>query len=234
MELDEKLMFEGWSSLPTFKKKVEQAKDIIKQALEIAPAYVAVSWGKDSVAMLHLCQQIQPDIKTIFLTDGEQENFGNYSEVIQSYLANNPTNYLEMDIIGDRVPHKFNTAKLWEDYPVAFQGLRLEEGGKRKFSLRKYGYLHKLSNNSYRICPLIYWTWKDVWAYIVINDLPYLNIYDHWVNADKSTSRSCNLLAKEPGNTKAVETGRIAKLRLLNPEYYNYLQENYPHLASAT
>ncbi|MFM7373139.1 MAG: hypothetical protein ACKO2Z_36235, partial [Sphaerospermopsis kisseleviana] len=55
-------MFEGWAKLPQFKKKVDQTKSIIKQALAIAPAYVAVSWGKDSVVMLHLCQQIKPDI----------------------------------------------------------------------------------------------------------------------------------------------------------------------------
>jgi phosphoadenosine phosphosulfate reductase len=234
MELEEKLMFEGWANLPQFKKKVDQAKSIIKQALEIAPAYVAVSWGKDSVVMLHLCQQVQPDIVAIFLTDSEQENFGNYSDVIKQYLDKYQTNYLELDLIGDRIPHKFEAAELWKTYPVAFQGLRLEEGGKRKFSLNKYGHTYQLANGSYRVCPLIYWGWKDIWAYIVINNLPYLDVYDHSINSDRSKSRSCNLLAKEQGNTKAVETGRIARLRLLNPEYYNYLQENYPHLASAT
>lgn len=233
MDEAERLAFEGWASLPQFKKKVEQAKSIIVEALAIAPAYVAISWGKDSIAMLHLAQSISPDVLAIFWTDPEQENFGDYANVISKYLEKyKTTNYLELDVYGDRVPHKVNASRLWEQYPVAFIGLRLEEGGKRKFSLKKYGAIHKTQNQGYRVCPLIYWNWRDIWAYTVANDLPYLSAYDHPANGNKSTSRTCNLLAKGSKNIKGTAHGRIARLRAMNPEYYNYLRDNYPNIAS--
>ncbi len=237
MDEAERLMFEGWSRLPSFRRKVEQAKATICEALAIAPAYVACSWGKDSTVLLHLAQQVKPDVQAVFWTDPEQENFGNYNEVIRRYCDRFQPNYLEIDIEGDRVPHKIEASKLWETYPVALIGVRKQEQGKRKYSF-KHGLIHQYTTGawagSWRVFPLGFWNWEDVWAYCVGNDLPYLDAYDHPAAGDRARSRTCNLLAKQDGNTKGVQYGRIAALRARNPAYYAYLQEFYPAIASAT
>ena len=188
MDDDERLMFEGWATLPAFKKKVEQAKVVIKEALNIAPAYVAVSWGKDSVVMLHLCQQIKPDIIAVNYGSSEQDTVDSYSQVINDYLQRFSTNYKEL--IGlpewanepDTVQDRCNQV-LEGKYNLAFVGLRAEESKNRKRSIAQNGLIHEYKSGRYkghyRVCPLGWWTWRDVWAYTVVNNLPYLDSYDY-------------------------------------------------------
>lgn len=232
MELDEKLMFEGWSSLPTFKKKVEQAKTVIKQALEIAPAYVAVSWGKDSVVMLHLCQQIKPDIIAVNYGSPEQDIVDNYSEVINNYLQRFPTNYKEL--IG--LPEWANdpdTAKdrctqiVGKEYTLTFVGLRAEESKRREKTIKLNGLIYQYKSgrykDHYRACPLGWWSWRDVWAYIVSNDLPYLHSYDY---KDREYGRT-NAHARywfSANKNKRVYDGKVELLKKYNYPLFTFLQ----------
>ena len=44
--------------------KIEHSKNLIKEAIEeYHRIAVAVSWGKDSMALLHMARQIKPDIR---------------------------------------------------------------------------------------------------------------------------------------------------------------------------
>lgn len=54
MNTEELLMVEAYSKLPAFKLRINKALDIIREGLGKGTAYVAVSWGKDSVVLLHL------------------------------------------------------------------------------------------------------------------------------------------------------------------------------------
>lgn len=232
MELEERLMFEGWAKLPQFKKKVDQAESIIKQALEIAPAYVAVSWGKDSVVMLHLCQQIKPEIIAVNYGSPEQEIVDNYTEVITNYCQKFPTNYKEL--IGlpewastpDTVQDRCNQL-LGGNYTLAFVGLRAEESKNRKRSLTNNGLIHQYKSGKYvghyRVCPLGWWSWRDVWAYTVINDLPYLNSYDY---KDRERGRT-NAHARywfSANREKQVGDGKIDLVKKYNFPLFNLLQ----------
>jgi 3'-phosphoadenosine 5'-phosphosulfate sulfotransferase (PAPS reductase)/FAD synthetase len=232
MELEERLMFEGWAKLPQFKKKVEQARSIIEEALVIAPAYVAVSWGKDSVVLLHLCQQIKPDIIAVNYGSPEQDVVDNYSEIISTYLDKNPTDYREL--IG--LPEWANTPDTVQDrcnqilngeYTIAFVGLRAEESKNRKRSLIKNGLIYQYKTGKYaghyRICPLGWWTWRDIWAYIIINDLPYLNSYDH---KDRKHGRT-NAHAKywfSANKNKQLSDGKIELIQRYNYPLFQLLQ----------
>lgn len=224
------------ATLNVFKSRVERAKASIAEALTVAPAYVACSWGKDSVALLHLTQQVMPDVPVIFFVAAEQEMLDNYQATIEKYRTLFPTNYLELDLVGDRVPDKVKASNVWELYPMALIGLRAEESVGRRMSLRKHGLIHQFktgaAKESWRACPLAWWSWRDVWAYTIVNNLPYLTSYDHWAQESYQHSRTCNLLAKK--NTKGTQWGRIAILKQRAPEYYQYLQLHYPEIASAT
>jgi len=98
MERIERDAFLAHATLPTFKRKVEKAKEIIREALAIAPSYVAVSWGKDSVVMLHLVQSICPDILAFHYGSIESATglVSNFPEVIATYRSKFPTNYQEL------------------------------------------------------------------------------------------------------------------------------------------
>lgn len=220
--------------LCSHRAKVEKTKETIAEALNIGPAYVACSWGKDSVALLRLSQSVQPDVPALFFVDAEQEMLDNYSEVISAYRARFPTNYSEVGLSGNRVPDKIRVSRVWERYPVALIGLRAEENRGRAIALRTHGLIHRYrsgaSKGSWRACPLAWWSWLDVWAYTVANDLPYLDSYDHHSNPSRKVSRTCNLLAKR--GTKGAAAGRIAGLKERVPEYFFFLRENYPEIAS--
>lgn len=232
MELDEKLMFEGWAALPKFKKKVEQAKAVIKEALKIAPAYVAISWGKDSLVMLHLCQEIQPNIIAVNYGSTEQDTVDNYTEVINNYLQKFPTNYKELTGLPewadtpDTVQDRCNQI-LKGEYTLAFVGLRAEESRNRKRSLINNGLIHQYRSGKYaghyRVCPLGWWNWRDVWAYIVINDLPYLNSYDY---KDREYGRT-NAHAKYwflANKNKQLSDGKMELIKRYNFPLFTLLQ----------
>ncbi len=228
MDNAERLMFLGWSKRPQFLAKVEQAKASIQEALTIAPAYVACSWGKDSIALTHLCQAVTPGIPVISFGHPERELLG-YQPVIDAYCAEYRPNLFTIDMDGDHVPDKVKTAKLWEGYPVAIVGVRKEESKARSIAITQYGILHQFTtgsrSGSWRCFPLAYWGWEDVWAYIVFHDLPYLDAYNHqsW-----ERGRTTDHLTK--GTSKRWQRTRAEAFAHVSPEYHHYLKTQFPEM----
>ena len=61
----------AYSKTILFRKRVEKAEKIIREALDkTRKPYVACSWGKDSTAMLHLVLQQKPDVHVVFINQG--------------------------------------------------------------------------------------------------------------------------------------------------------------------
>lgn len=226
MELREREAFAAYANLPAFKRKVDKSLAVIREALKLGPAYVAVSWGKDSVVMLHLCQQIKPDILAISFTHPEREMISNYADVIFQYKKQFGLKLKNISIEGDHVPQKVSQAKLWEKWPVGFIGLRKEECDRRSMALLKHGLLHQYQSGgkagSWRCCPVGWFTWRDIWAYICVNNLPYLSIYDQ---LSREKGRTTDHLSKTMG--KAWQQRRMEELKLAAPEYYKYLRQKH-------
>lgn len=214
-----------WAQLPQFKRKVKKAKEVIAEALAIAPAYVGVSWGKDSTVLLHLAQQLQPDIKAISFTHPERDVISNYSEVVACYCGRFSTNLEDINIDGDHVPAKVVQSRLWERYPMALVGVRKEESKGRAISGSKYGLTHQYKTGSWRCHPLLYWGWKDVWAYLISNDLPYLKWYE---SQSIERGRTTDHLSKTVD--KSWQVRRLESFAISNPEYYNWLKQNHKEL----
>lgn len=228
MDNAERLMFLGWAKTRQFKAKVDQAKTTIKDALEIDTAYVACSWGKDSTVLTHLCQQVNRDIPVISFGNPERVFF-DYQEVIDRYCNQYHPNLITIELEGDHVPDKVKAAKLWETYPVAIVGVRKEESKARSIAITQYGSIYQFKSGSHakswRCFPLAYWNWKDVWAYIVSCDLPYLDAYNH---QDWERGRTTDHLTKSTRSrwqrTRAEEFTRVS------PDYYHYLKTHFPEM----
>lgn len=216
----EKLIFQRWAKMPKFQEKVRQAKQVIKEAIALGNSYVAWSLGKDSSVLLHLAQSQKPDIPAISFTHPEREMISNYAETQARYCDRNPTNLIEIAIDGDHIPNKIASAKLWEKYPVAFVGLRKEESKKRRLALIKNGEIYQTKNRGWRVCPLANWQEIDIWAYTIEFDIPYLAAYD--LGAKRTTdhvSKNCR---------HAYQSERLEEFRILAPNYYQYLKDNFP------
>ena len=190
MDEAERLMFEGWARLPRFKAKIDQANEIIREALEIAPAYVACSWGKDSVVLAHLCQQIQPDI--LIIHDGCELEYSqdSYRKVERDYCDRFQPNYRRLETDGS-FKHWIEASKT---HPMGVIGLRAQESSRRRIVLRKYGIIYQYTSRDrqdmMRACPLAWWSWQDVWAYTVAHNLPYLASYDNPASGSRAHSRT--------------------------------------------
>lgn len=179
--------FLAYSKLPEHRQAVEEAHAIIEDALHShRQPYVAFSGGKDSTCVLHLVLQHQSNV-LVWHWD-----YGPYlmpRELERTILANafrlgarrlrvtTSMRYWRGDKEGVFLPALFGhvlPGLAREGYDLAFVGLRMEESGKRRRRIN--------AQRGYRpieeCWPIANWTWMDVWAYIVRQGLPYLEVYD--------------------------------------------------------
>ena len=181
-----------WSQTDEFQRKFEEAKSIIKQALsEFKKPYIAYSGGKDSTALMHMLLQhndritvvhwdygpyyiprpLEKEILTIARKCGAK-NLIVLSSSLYEKLGRKAQGVLGRHFIGVEVPRLIR-----EGYDAAFLGLRAEEGVKRRLRTEK---LREYDKGITNIFPIASWTWRDVWAYIVANSVPYLSYYDKY------------------------------------------------------
>lgn len=232
MDEAERLMFEGWSRTRQFKKKIDQARSTIAEALtlvDINEQLVAISWGKDSVVMLHLIQEQYPDILAVFAAGYWMESFDNFLEVQSKYCELFNPNLIVIDETEEQAFAKRTMPtpkRVMSEIPhkLVYMGLRKDESPHRKRTIVKNGLIHHYSSTDrYRVCPIGHWTTNDVWAYIVSRNLPYLNSYD---KTDKHSmeNRTTAHLRPFQSNTRFGSMVR-AQVSLHSLEFRNLLNE---------
>ena len=155
----------------------------------------ACSFGIEGIVLVDLISKVKPDATIVFLdTDVHfKETYETIDRVKEKYpqlniIMKKPKLTLEEQAAeyGD---------KLWETNPnqccqirkltplnevlsdskAWISGLRHEQSETRKhvqFINRDEKF------QSIKICPLIHWTWKDVWRYVTKHDLPYNPLHD--------------------------------------------------------
>ena len=155
----------------------------------------ACSFGIEGIVLVDLISKVKPDATIVFLdTDVHfKETYETIERVKEKYpqlhiIMKKPKLTLEEQAAeyGD---------KLWETNPnqccqirkltplnevlseskAWISGLRHEQSETRKhvqFINRDEKF------KSIKICPLIHWTWKEVWRYVTKHDLPYNPLHD--------------------------------------------------------
>ena len=190
MDLRWKDYFEKWSKTKEFRRKVAESRKTIKEALEeFNKPYIAFSGGKDSTALMHLVlgyrqvtvihwdygryyipRPLHEEILEIARKCGAK-NLVVLTSSLYEKLGRKAQGVLGKHFIGVEIP------KLIErGYDCAFLGLRAEESVKRRF--RTEGFYEYDKRGITNVFPLRNWSWRDVWAYIVSNNVPYLSFYD--------------------------------------------------------
>ncbi|MBT9158984.1 MAG: Phosphoadenosine phosphosulfate reductase [Dehalococcoidia bacterium] len=235
MDEADKLVFLGWAKTAQFQRKVERSKEAIATAIALGEAYVACSWGKDSTALLHLAQQVKPDIATLHFCTTYADLIGNFGEVRDRYLLRYPdTQYWETDIDDQTtIPQAAASLKHWREYPVVLSGIRREENQQRRIAIDRYGITHKYAaDRGWRSFPLAYWKTLDVWAYIFSYQLPYLNLYQQ----KGSNARTSNVFVCREGWAKnpslLVQLGILSEFKRYSPKFYQKLVEDHPEIAA--
>ncbi|WP_413365283.1 phosphoadenylyl-sulfate reductase [Lysinibacillus sp. 3P01SB] len=155
----------------------------------------ACSFGIEGIVLIDCISKVKPDAKIVFLdTD---VHFKETYETIERVKEKYPQLRIEMKkpaLTLEEQAEKYGAA-LWERDPnqccnirklvplnetltgskAWISGLRREQSPTR--ANVEFINLDKRFE-SIKVCPLIHWTWKDVWRYVSKHDLPYNPLHD--------------------------------------------------------
>ncbi|WP_066308231.1 phosphoadenylyl-sulfate reductase [Bacillus sp. FJAT-29814] len=155
----------------------------------------ASSFGAEAIVLIDLIYQVKPDAHIVFL-DTDLHFLETY-EVIEKIEKRFPSLKIEKKkpaLTLDEQAAQYGSA-LWKREPnqccqirkviplretliskdAWISGLRRDQSPTRKDTL----FLNKDEKfKNIKICPLIHWTWDEVWQYIRSRDLPYNELHD--------------------------------------------------------
>ena len=255
MRESDRRMYEAWATLSAYRRRVAQAKEVMLRGADRGTMALAVSWGKDSLAMAHLALEVAPGATLFHLASpyelpGYEESVAYFSSRMTVHNAEAPrtlADYIEWcRDVG--LPHertraaqhravkeiKKDRGSEWiheHGFTVMALGMRIDEKGPRAAMLRARGPVYSLVDGTHRCCPIAYWTGRDVWAYIVTNGIPYnRRLYDAETHGmTRETIRNTGWLS-----TDGAGEGRIAWLREHFRDQYETLVKEFPHVALLT
>ncbi|WP_174735095.1 phosphoadenylyl-sulfate reductase [Mesobacillus harenae] len=178
----------------------------------------ACSFGAEGIVLLDLISKVTSQAKVIFLdTDLHFKETYQLIDKIKSKYPN-----LQIDLVQPSLTlnqqKELHGDKLWESNPnlccqirkiepltdqlsgvhAWISGLRREQSPTRK----NIQFINKDSRfKRVKICPLIQWTWKDVWEYIKLNNLPYNELHDR--NYPSIGCEKCTLPSDDPSDSRS-------------------------------
>lgn len=197
-----RLTYQNWSRISDtfpFGDETRGALSVLKWAYKIYPEeeiVYASSFGAEAIVLIDLIEKIKPDAQIVFLDTGL--HFPETYEVIDKIEERFPRLRIERkqpELSLDDQEAQYGKT-LWKKDPSQccnirkviplqetligkqawISGLRREQSSSRA----KMEFINKDDKfENIKICPLIYWTWADVWAYIREKDLPYNTLHDH-------------------------------------------------------
>ncbi len=244
--------YREWALTRAFAKRVDGAREILREAALRGRVVIATSWGKDSVALSDLALDTLGRIPLMHIASAYR--MPGWEHVRDHFAARTivheiaPSRTLaEMiawcEAIG--LPHertrstqaaavvalKKDPGRTWvreNGYNVQFLGLRAVESKGRKARLRR-GTIYDVDRGAVAIaCPLAWWDARDVWAWIVHRGLPYHQMYDCETHGlTRETIRNTGWLS-----TDGAQDGRVAWLRAHYPDQYRLLEREFPRVGS--
>lgn len=174
------------------------ARDVLKWAYDFYEddkIVYASSFGAEAIVLIDLIHEVKPDAHIVFLDTGL--HFPETYDVIAAIEARFPQLHIERKVPAltvDEQREQYGSA-LWKRDPnncchirkvvplrealaekeAWISGLRRDQSPTRA-QTAFLNYDSKFQN--IKICPLIHWTWEEVWFYIREKALPYNRLHD--------------------------------------------------------
>ncbi|RYL94917.1 phosphoadenylyl-sulfate reductase [Sporolactobacillus sp. THM7-4] len=195
------LTYVNWSesSIPDFSPDdpLKGAGNVLRWAYDTygEKLVYSCSFGVEGIVLIDLISRIRKNAPVIFLdTDFHfKETYELIDRVQKKYPELNMIK-LKPSLTPEEQERKYGAA-LWsrrpdlcckirkidplagriKDYQAWISGLRREQSPTRRY----VEFVNKDEKfQSIKICPLIHWTWQDVWDYVHEHDLPYNPLHD--------------------------------------------------------
>lgn len=164
----------------TFLDKVQNAKNLIAEYVAKYPkSAVALSFGKDSMALVHLMRQVKPDILVFAVLSNTEfpETLALRDKVVKDWNLNYKEYVFENDLTKGIEECcrtiKVNTFKeAVKDLDCWFSGIRKDEG----FTRVDFQYVED-KDGLIKVNPILDFTEKDIWRYTAVNEIPVNALY---------------------------------------------------------
>lgn len=181
-------MFELWAELPEYAQRIKDAENNIRQILMAEWPVVLYSGGKDSLVLLHMVMRQNNQIPVYYSDSG----YDYESQQIKMPKA------MTDDIVkigreaganilyscGHKTPNSkrffgnlFRVMKK-HNCTVELLGIRGQESTRR--TRRVKGPLIQMDGSRRVAFPLRDLDWRDIWAYLITNNIRYLSYYDKY------------------------------------------------------
>ncbi|MFC4075777.1 phosphoadenylyl-sulfate reductase [Salinithrix halophila] len=209
-----RLTYETWETVE--KKPVFPIGDPLKGSMSVLKwafdhygegLVYACSFGAEGMVLIDLISRVKPNAKVVFLdTDLHFKETYDVIEQVKKRYPDLRIDMLEPDLTLEEQANRHGDA-LWERNPnlcchirkivpleralsqvtAWISGLRRDQSPTRRFTQ----FLNQDRRfQAVKVCPLIHWTWEDVWDYIREKDLPYNLLHDRGypsIGCDKCT-----------------------------------------------
>ncbi len=200
-QLEDLLTYETWSQ-----EKIDHLNQTLKDYVQVLKwAYAtykddeivyACSFGAEGIVLIDLIYKIKKDATVVFLDTGL--HFTATYILIEKMKARYPSLNIVLkrpDLTLLQQNERYGN-KLWRSNPnlccqlrkvqplievlsnkrAWISGLRRDQSSAR----RNLEFINKDQKfQLVKVCPLIHWSWDDVWTYIHLNNLPYNELHDN-------------------------------------------------------
>ena len=249
---DEQEYYRLMAKMPGFQRKIDNAKKIVSEAMNIGNFTLSFSGGKDSVVMydiVHGCGWHGTVLQTYYspyeslpenseLAKYYAQKYGDKVKIIKAYSCMEawdavghfysvPQNEMEKKL-KIRAETDFRE-KLYEEQirlecVGTFIGLCADESKMRKMNLIKHGKLYRKKTTGSWVCtPVVFFSADEIWAYIFSHGLRYLRTYDCPVmDMRRIRSEPIWMCAH-----KAIFNGLLQGYRILYPEIVHEIEKRY-------
>lgn len=242
------------ASTSAYQRKVEKSSIVIKEFLSHdIKSYGSISGGKDSTAMMHLINQIDPSIS--FVSEKDDMDFPNeldYMDCLRERYDLNLTiisppvklwdvimdhNFME-DIHSKGTnfsdTYFYSLLRNYQEqhgFNGVFLGLRAGESKGRKFNYMTNGAIYFNKSWQQTVCqPLAEWTAQDVFAYLFSNEIPILDVYfkTKFVGTPEKIRKSWILPSAQANRGQALwlkyyYPDIFRRLAIINPQIRTYV-----------
>jgi len=210
MNLIDREMYLIYSETDEYQEAVRQLHENVSKAFsEHSKPYVAYSGGKDSLVMSHAVLRENPGTLIFHWDYGpyymprelEREIIDMAHQIGARNLRVESTNVYKVkkreaiSVLGKMLYGRVMPDLKKEGYDLAFVGLRAQEGCKRA---KRVSDLFENDSVLPNCFPVRHMKARDIWAYIISNNLPYCSHYDKYASLlGYEEVRFCTFFDKE-------------------------------------